>query len=560
MRFLTFSFALAGLLPASAMAQPVLQQTVPARHSLNGSRTGAVELTFSQLVANPTAIRINTNQYRGRRAGTFGGAGTAQVSFQPSQPFAPGERVSVSVPASVSNPAKVVEFRAAAGRGAAVFSAPVTIGPPPSSQPSAVVAGDFDNDGDLDLLAAESSGAVMCLNNGQGQFAAQPTRLLTPNQTGDLQVLDLNGDGNLDILSCARNANNEVVLFLGTGQGTFPTRLTLLQPTFTSEVQTGDFNADGFTDIVVGTPVGTGMTLSFIPGTASGAPVVTRTTQAALSGRDLGAADMDEDGDVDLLLVTDTTLGIYLNDGTGQFTAGSTRVVNSFSGTLTTGDFNGDGHIDVVCSSYNTANVSMVLGTGTGGLGQVQNVAALSRTWKVASGDLDGDADLDLLVTNDRGITQTLLNNGQGQFSAASAILIGFEQFTMADAADLNGDGSLDVYTGHGTSNPSMPHGIDIFFNQPAVATHAVAPASALDFAAFPNPAHGQVTLQLPAGTGQATIEVYDALGRLIHAFPPQLAASAGTLTVSLLGLTPGFYAVHARTPTQRGIRWVGVE
>ncbi|GAB3670149.1 hypothetical protein GCM10027594_34630 [Hymenobacter agri] len=190
----------------------------------------------------------------------------------------------------------------------------------------------------------------------------------------------------------------------------------------------------------------------------------------------------------------------------------------------------------------------------------MQAVAALSRTRHVSSGDLDGDGDLDLLVTNDRGITQTLLNNGNAQFAAASAILIGFEPFNFAEAADLNGDGSLDIYTGHSTFNPAMQHGLDIFFNQPPIITATAAARPALAFSLGPNPAQQQVAIVLPAEGGAARFELYDALGRLVKSWPAQRPATDGTVLLSLAGIAPGVYSVQGTTATHRGTQRLVVQ
>ena len=552
------SCAVIALTPFLCQAQaPALLSTIPARHSLTGSTTEPITLFFSQPVVNPIGIQINSEQVQGKRTGTFRGAGTRQIAFQPTQSFMAGERISVTVPASVSTPAQVVEFRAAAGRGAAVFSAPITVGPPPSAQPTMITAGDVDHDGDMDLLVGESGSVRLCLNDGNGQFTPQASSVATSGLADDLRLADFNGDGNLDLL-VSNKRDPAVTLSLGTSQGTFLTQTNLLPALFTVQVVTGDFNADGLTDVVAVEVEGNGNVLRLLPGTPNGQLVPTYSSVITLNARDVGVADMDEDGDLDLLIVTDVTLGVYLNDGTGRFTAGQTQAVNPLSATLTVGDFTGDGHVDVVCSSYQTSNVSLVPGTGTGGLQPMQNIVAVSRTLYVSSGDMDGDADLDLLVTNDRGFTQVLLNDGRGHFAAASAILIGFEGFTMANVADLNGDGLLDVYTGHGVVNVTMPHGIDIFFNQPAIVTSSARPAIPLDFAVYPNPAHAQFTVRLPVSSSLATIELRDALGRLIQTLT--VPSSGGDELVSLAGVVPGIYSVHFHTATRHEVLRVQVE
>ncbi|SDX81798.1 T9SS type A sorting domain-containing protein [Hymenobacter psychrophilus] len=541
---------------------PALTSSLPARQTLTASPGGPVRLTFSGPVANPDPIRVNTDQRRGQRAGTLSGAGTSQVEFRPEQPFAPGERVSVSVPASVSRPAQVLEFRAAAGRGRATFGPPQTASPNINTFPAAVIAGDVDNDGDQDLIIGEAVGGRICFNDGKGNFLTTPTQPIPiTNNAGDLLLADFNGDGNLDILASTARQVSEVGLNLGNGQGDFSNRTTVFRGML-SKVQfvTGDFNADGLTDAVFMDAEGAGSVLQLMLGTRSGNFVLEPRQLATLPGRDIGVADMDADGDLDLLLVSDKLLGVYLNDGNGQFSAGATLAVNGFSAKLTVGDFTGDGHADVVCTSYETASLSLVPGDGAGGLLAVRNVSALSPTWQVSSADMDGDLDLDLLATNDRGITQVLLNDGSGQFAPASAILIGFDLFFTADAADLNGDGALDVYTSKQIFNPVNPRGIDIFFNQPPLVTSAAAAARAGQLVLYPNPAHGQTTLELPASPEPTAVEVRDALGRLVQTLTVAPGPATRTVPVPLAELVPGVYSVRARTSRWRGVQRLLVE
>lgn len=544
----------------------ILQSTIPARHTLTGERNGPVNMTFSGPIANPAAIRVNGNQIQGLAAGMLSGTGTRQITFQPAQPFAPGEQISVTVPASISSPAQVVEFRAAAARAQATFSYPNTVGSGLNTQPAVVVAGDLDNDGDIDLLIGEATAGLVCLNNGVGVFTPQTGLVDIISRADELRLADFNGDGNLDVLASSSRDNTEVSLSLGTGQGTFLPRIAVMtSKRFPTQLATGDFNGDGFMDAALSELVGSGAELRMLWGSRISPFQAGPAQVVALPARDIGAADMDEDGDIDLVLLSDVLLGVYLNDGSGKFSSGQTTDVYSstslnLSGSLTVGDFTGDGHADVVCSSSDVSVMSLVPGTGAGGLQSKRSVYALTRTGQVSSGDMDGDGDLDLLVTNNRGITQILLNQGDGEFATASATLIGYELFNMAEAADLNGDGMLDVYTAHGVSNPWMPHGIDMFFNTRLPITHTAKPAVLNRLTVFPVPAREQISITIPRSEQPVVLEMHDSVGRLVRTLTVSGTTSNQQVSIALNYLTAGVYVMRAQTASWYGVQRIIVE
>ncbi|MEJ7664345.1 MAG: VCBS repeat-containing protein [Hymenobacter sp.] len=230
-----------------------------------------------------------------------------------------------------------------------------------------------------------------------------------------MHLADFNNDGRLDLLSSG-TLGNGVWLSLGTGRGI---------------ARAGH---DAAADLLLGAVRHRRLQCRWLPrcrgdrgqrhrgaaflpaGSADGLRGPAYTRPVVLSVQDVGAADTNEDGALDLVVVAGSTLGVYLNDGIGQFVAGAKRTINPICFELAVGDFTGDGHADVLCSSYQGTNVSLVPGTGTGGLGALQNVAVLSRTYHVNFGNMDGDGDLDLLINIDRGIVQVLLNDGRGQF------------------------------------------------------------------------------------------------------------------------------------------------
>src|ERR1019366_9447819 len=113
--------------------------------------------------------------------------------------------------------------------------------------PCAIGMGDFNNDGNQDLVIADCSVAqyTILLGNGDGTFAVQTA--VSSGATGspaNIAVADFNGDGNADF-AITDNNGGHVFVFLGTGTGTFGAGNSLTAGTNPSSVVAGDFNGDG---------------------------------------------------------------------------------------------------------------------------------------------------------------------------------------------------------------------------------------------------------------------------------------------------------------------------
>jgi hypothetical protein len=132
--------------------------------------------------------------------------------------------------------------------------APPTQSFPVGIQPDSISVGDFNNDGKLDVVVSnfgESGGASisLLLGNGDGTFQPQ-TNLPLPSNADpwEVAVADLNGDGNLDIIS---SNNNEPYLsiYLGNGNGTFQAPIKVYSAFAPENMVITDFNGDGIPDI-----------------------------------------------------------------------------------------------------------------------------------------------------------------------------------------------------------------------------------------------------------------------------------------------------------------------
>ena len=182
-----------------------------------------------------------------------------------------------------------------------------------------------------------------------------------------LVVGDVNGDGNLDIVA-ANGGSNIVAVLLGDGTGGFTTTTAGLGGGRNRFDALGDFNGDGKLDVVTANQ-GTSE-VSVLLGDGTGGFTASTVGTGSVDTYSVAVGDVNGDGKLDIITANraSNNVSILLGDGAGGFTASTAGLGGGLNPHLAAlGDVNGDGHLDIVTNNQGSNNVSVLLGDGAGG-------------------------------------------------------------------------------------------------------------------------------------------------------------------------------------------------
>jgi len=253
-------------------------------------------------------------------------------------------------------------------------------------EPNRLRLADLDKDGNLDILADGPEEGVLLIyfGRGGGAFSNSPLELEGYPNDVQLNTGDFNKDSNLDI-AITYYENKQVdgthlQIFLGDGARNFTVGQNVVINSQCNNIQVNDLNKDGNLDLVLagaGSENGTGLFISSYLGDGAGNFTVQQVIDLGMGATrgEISLGDFNEDGNMDVVypLSSDATkngfgtdLLIYLGDGAGNFTQGQTVTVGLEPGSTWTADFNKDGHTDIACSNRTDGTLSILLGDGHG--------------------------------------------------------------------------------------------------------------------------------------------------------------------------------------------------
>ncbi len=317
------------------------------------------------------------------------------------------------------------------------------------TEPEVVRSADLDGDGRPDLLASsETDGVVVWYRNlGDGDFGEKQiveAGVLEPNF---VNAADLDGDGTLDVYA-GSIADGSVRWYRGLGNGVFDEPNILSNPLLTlmTLVQAADVDSDGDLDLLLGRSGSNGLRWheNLGSGQFRSATIFPFSSIAPVSAQ---MADMDGDGRMDLVYDHISLDTLFFRRGLGGGSFGQAidfGLSASFSSTLRLADLDGDGFLDIVYLSPSHDEISWVPGLGSDGFLAPQTLATPTTFGAALElADLDSDGDLDVAVGLDWSVSW-IENLGSGEFASLDEFLIVDADLSMA-SGDFDADGHLDL-------------------------------------------------------------------------------------------------------------------
>lgn len=353
--------------------------------------------------------------------------------------------------------------------------------------PLGVALGDFDSDGDIDVAVVNGCGSGAALNCGANGYPRGTVSILLGKGNGTFRhqvdypaawlpiavvAADFNGDGNLDLAVvnwCGHDptcgipggppvkGTGVLSILLGKGDGTFQPRVDYQTGWHPASLAVADFNRDGNLDLVVVNQCGENTkceneglpgTVSILLGNGDGTFRPRMDFATGKGPESVVVGDFNRDSKVDLAVTNngDNTVSILLGKGDGTFQTHMDYGTGSQPWGIAAGDFNGDGQLDLaVADIYPDLTVSLLLGNGDGTFRARVDYPTGSQPEGVVAADFNDDGKVDLAVTASQSdAVSVLLGNGDGTFRTYVDYSAGSGPYSLA-VADVNRDGKPDL-------------------------------------------------------------------------------------------------------------------
>ncbi len=419
-----------------------------------------------------------------------------------------------------------------------------------------------------------------------GQFGPQQVIESNINAVTDITSADINNDGWQDLLISQKfgEPNDNILLYLNLGDNSFQKQQILFQELFQPPaIAAGDLNGDGFEDVLTSSSSNPSHLL-WLPNNGGTFSTPIGIDSSLFVVIDFKIEDIDNDNDMDIILISDTALITYYNDGNANFQKSLVPAgLNTEYYDLFLSDLDGDSFKEAIIGGVKTLIYKNENGTLSYDADRSNSIENQGLVTLVAAGDCDEDGDTDILINgNSSSDLRWYANDGNGFFSLKQVIIENVVQQKSISLNDFDQDGDLDIAAAYAQTaqtgwfenlggglfgafqavgEGSSPHtrqvhttdlnndnAIDFIWADPLsfhLNTFTVGlknPQGPNFFSVHPNPApQGHFSLHAKE---KAELTIYTANGQLLY---DKLSVEEGENTFSLQ-LKPGLYFLHIQS------------
>jgi Bacterial surface protein, Ig-like domain/Bacterial Ig domain/Putative Ig domain/FG-GAP-like repeat len=311
-----------------------------------------------------------------------------------------------------------------------------------SLQGAAIDSGDIDGDGNIDIVAVADE-TLLFFNSGNRDLAT-PGQSIAQNSAGNVVILlDWNGDAALDI-AVGGMAGRAAELFVNDGSGKFSSAAQLVDGGIGTvhAMAAADLDLDGSFELIL-----TGSDNTIIL-RRSGQGTFNVILPPVDAGIDVAVGDFDNDSFPDIAVVeaADRAVAIMINSGNGS-TYNRTRQRHGSVAHVNAADLNDDGLVDLLLAidgSDLTAPENKILYRQAGGGFSVGSSFGASVITELLAGDVDADGFKDIAAINDAGVHQLYRGDANGNFVLYEEQIVS-SGMRSGVLVDFNDDQSFDL-------------------------------------------------------------------------------------------------------------------